>query len=90
MIDFKWHTYHPPIGPATYKLILNNSVVVGTVRMAVTPKLKYVMCSSLPIPRSCADVFRTTGIHFDTKEDAMDACENITLTWIKESKLLED
>ena len=90
MIKLTWTIYEPPIGPSIYKLWLNNSIVVGTVYMAYVGGAKYRLFSSLPVPSRSQDVFKVTGINYDTKEDAMDACENVALTWIKESKLLEE
>ena len=91
MIDLSWVSINTRYGPTIYRLVLNDTVHIGTVTISACAGCKYTMSFILPEPINCkSDVFKTKSILFDSKEDAMDACENIFHTWLKESKLLEE
>lgn len=91
MIELSWVSTNTRYGPTVYKMLLNGSIRVATVSMSAAVLGKYGMVFGLPEPVNCkSDVFKATSILFNSKEDAMDACENMFCTWLKESKILEE
>jgi len=90
MLRLVWSEFKPSVGPKVYRLFLNSSILMASVYLTNGPTNKYRASSNLPTPKIARDIFKAIEGNFDTKEIAMDTCENLALTWIKETKLLED